>query len=134
MVGSRTCKFRRENGQQCRATPLSDSDFCLWHDPEKADEVQEARRLGGQRRRRERIVSGAYDFEGLQSIVHIRRLLEVAVTDLLGLENSIARARTLAYIAQSATKLLEVGEFEERLQALEQVVEPRKNAPGGRRR
>jgi hypothetical protein len=47
----------------------------------------------GLRRRRERTVSGAYDFAGLATIESIRRILEIAVLDVLGLENSIARAR-----------------------------------------
>ena len=49
----------------------------------------------------------------------IRRLIEVAVADSLTLENSIARNRTLAYLAQTAVKLLEVGELAERIDALE---------------
>lgn len=43
-----------------------------------AEEVAEARRLGGQRRRRERVVSGAYDFDGLGSVATIRRPAEPA--------------------------------------------------------
>jgi uncharacterized small protein (DUF1192 family) len=105
----------------------------LWHDPAHADEVLEARKLGGQRRRRERVVSGAYDFEGLGTVASIRRLVEVAVLDTLGLENSVARARTLAYLAQTAAKLLEVGELEDRLAALEQTLGPRLKAVGRRR-
>lgn len=132
MVADRACRATTDKGQPCQANRTHDSEFCLWHDPERADEVAEARRLGGQRRRRERIVSGAYDVEGLDTIPKIRRLVEVAVTDTLGLENSVARNRTLAYLAQSATALLEKGEFEERLAQLESVMEPRLKK-GGRR-
>jgi hypothetical protein len=95
------------------------------HDPEHATEMQEARRLGGLRRRKEKVTSGAYDLEGLNDIRQIRRLLEIAALDALGLENSIARSRTLAYLAQVSVKLLEVGELEERLRALESVLHPR---------
>ena len=94
-------------------------DFCFWHSPHHVQEVAEARRLGGLRRRREVTVAGAYDFCGLGSVDDIRRLLEVATLDSLSLENSVARSRTLAYLAQTALKLLEVGEVEERLAALE---------------
>jgi hypothetical protein len=102
------------------------------HDPEHAEEVQEARRLGGLRRRREKVTSGAYDFEGLGSVEQIRRLLEIAALDTLGLENSVARSRTLAYLAQVALKALEVGELEDRVRALEQLLGPRLQAMGGR--
>jgi len=125
MVVSRACKAIRDDGRTCGAAPLTDGDFCLWHDPAHADEVAEARRLGGMRRRRETAVAGAYSFEGLRTVEQIRRLVEIAVTDTLGLENSVARARTLAYLAQTATKLLEVGELEERLAAVEAALGPR---------
>ena len=58
------------------------------HSPEHAAEAAEARRLGGLRRRREVAVTGAYEFPGLQSVADIRRILEIAVLDTLGLENS----------------------------------------------
>ena len=99
------------------------------HSPEYAEEIAEARRLGGLRRRREVAVAGAYDFAGLQTVADIRRILEVAVLDTLGLENSIARARTLAYLAMTAIKLLEVGELEQRLAALEAAIHGQKSLP-----
>ena len=99
------------------------------HSPEHAEDMAEARRLGGLRRRREVAISGAYDFVSLQSVADIRRLLEVAVLDTLGLENSIARARTLAYLAVAAIKLLDVGELEQRLTALELASQGQKSLP-----
>lgn len=91
--------------------------------------MAEARRLGGLRRRREVAVSGAYEFVGLQTVADIRRILEIGVLDTLGLENSIARSRTLAYLAMAAIKLLEVGEFEQRLATLEAAMHGQKTLP-----
>jgi len=85
--------------------------------------------LGGLRRRREVAVSGAYQFAGLQTVADIRRILEIGVLDTQGLENSIARARTLAYSAMTAIKLLEVGELEQRLATLEAAVQGQKSLP-----
>ena len=124
-MATRSCKQLKDDGQPCRAPPLQDSDFCLFHSPDHAKETAEARRLGGLRRRREKTVSGAYDVEGLDDVPKIRRLLEIAVLDTLSLENSVARSRTLAYLAQVALKTLEVGEFEARLEALEATTGPR---------
>ena len=125
----RQCAYKKEDGQTCRAAPLKDGEYCLMHSPEHAEDMAEARRLGGLRRRREVAVSGAYDFVGLGDAGDIRRLLEVAVLDTLGLENSIARARTLAYLATTAIKLLEVGELEQRLASLEAAVQGPKKLP-----
>jgi len=132
-VASRACKALKDDGSRCQAPPLLDGDFCLMHSPEHAEEVAEARRLGGLRRRREKAVSGAYDFDGLGDVGQVRRLLEIAVLDTLSLENSVARSRTLAYLAQVALKTLEVGEFDERLEALERLVAPRLDKVGARR-
>lgn len=123
------CAGMKENGQPCRAPKLRESDYCLMHSPEHAEEMAEARRLGGLRRRREVAVSGAYEFAGLQTVADIRRILEIGVLDTLGLENSIARARTLAYLAMTAIKLLEVGELEQRLASLEAAVQGQKSMP-----
>jgi len=118
MVG-RGCTFEMPDGRRCRATPLRDSPFCFMHAPEKEEEAADARRLGGLRRRREKTLAGAYDLSGLGSIEAIRRIVEIALFDLLGLENSIARARVLISGALAAAKLLETGELADRIAALE---------------
>lgn len=82
------------------------------HSPDHDVEAAEARRLGGLRRRRERTVSVAYDLAGLGSVADIRRVLEIATIDALGLENSIARTRVLVAVALAAARLLEVTELE----------------------
>jgi hypothetical protein len=123
----------KDDGQPCRAPRLRDSEFCFWHSPEHAEEAAEAQRLGGLRRRREKAVAGAYDFDGLDSVPKARRLLEIAALDSLALENSVARSRTLAYLAQVALKALEVGELAERIDALERLVAPRLEKAGKRR-
>ena len=95
--------------------------------------ASEARRLGGLRRKRESTLAGVYDVEGLSSVVQIRRLVEIAVTDSLSLENSVARSRTLGFLAQVAMTLLEKGELEERVAALEQSVGQTNSGGRGKR-
>ncbi len=129
----RVCAYVKDTGEHCRQAPLLDEEFCFWHSPEHQQEAAEARRLGGLRRRREKTVATAYDVEGLGSVDNIRRLLEIAVVDTLGLENSVARSRTLAYLSAVAAKLLELEDLEGRLQALEETVEPRLKLLGPRR-
>lgn len=129
MTSTRTCQARNERGETCRQAPLMNGDYCFWHSPDHREEAAEARRLGGLRRRRERTVASAYDVEGLGSAGAVRRLLEIAVMDTLGSENSIARARTLAYLAQVALRMLEVEELEQRLATLETAVLSRSAPP-----
>ncbi len=61
----------------------------------------------------------AYDIDGLASVAALRRLLEIAALDTLALENSLARSRTLVAVVVAGSRLLEVGELEARLTALE---------------
>ncbi len=52
------------------------------HSPQYGEEIAEARRLGGlRRRRREVALAGAYEFNGLVSVADLRRLLEIAALD-----------------------------------------------------
>jgi predicted transcriptional regulator len=125
VVANRTCKSLNDDGGPCGAAPLHGSDFCFVHAPEYAEEMAENRRLGGHRRRRERTLAVAYDFEGLDSVDQIRRLIEIAALDMLGLENSVNRSRTLISAALAAAKLLEIGAVEERLAILEAALGPR---------
>ena len=122
MVGeSPGCSFRKDNGEPCRATPLRDEPFCFWHSPTHAEEAAQARHLGGLRRRREHALAGAYDVEGLEDVTQLRRVLKIAMLDLLELKNSVPRNRALIGVVGVGAKLLEIGEFEERLRALEQA-------------
>jgi hypothetical protein len=102
--------------------PLRDRPYCFAHDPERAEEAADARRLGGLRRRKEGTIAVAYDLPGLDTVVGIRRLLDIVVTDGIGLENGIPRLRVLISTAVAAMNLLKVGDLEERLEALEGVV------------
>ena len=104
--------------------PLKDGQFCWAHSPEHAQEAQEARKLGGLRKRKEATVSLAYDFEGLETVAEIRRLLEIAATDTLSLDNSVSRNRMLVSVVVAALQALDKGELEQRIAVLEQSVHP----------
>jgi len=117
----RHCAALNNQGSPCGQAPLIDREHCFWHDPEHADEAREARRLGGMRRRRENIIIGTFELDGLADVAAIRRLLEVAMTDALGLDNSNTRSRTLVLIARAGADLLKVAELDQRIIALENV-------------
>ena len=134
MVVSRTCNARRDDGEPCGAAPLRDGLYCLMHDPAQADVVAEGRRLGGSRRRKEATVAGAYDIEGLDTVPQLRRIVAIVLTDALSMENSVARGRLLLAATQTAAKLLEVGELEQRLEEVEAIMGPRLVERKGRRR
>ena len=121
---TRLCAFRFPNGEPCHSPPLHDGNYCLMHSPEHAKEVQDARRIGGLHRKREVTLSVAFDFEGLETVDGVRRLLQIAATDALAMESSPARCRQLVYVALAALRVMEVRDFEQRLMGLEHSVNP----------
>ncbi len=54
-----------------------------------------------------RSVAGAYDLADLEDIPSVRRVLEIAVLDALGLDNTLARSSVLIGAVGAAAKLLE---------------------------
>ena len=123
------CQHHMPDGRRCRAPALRDGTLCFWHDLGNAEEAAEARRLGGLRRGRERTLAVAYDLAGLSSVEAIRRVLEIAIFDVLGLENSVARARVLIAATLAAARLLETGDLEARIEALEAALGPGRTVP-----
>jgi hypothetical protein len=115
------CTHITDAGQPCRAAALEHDEFCLFHSPARADAVQEARRLGGLRRRRERTVSLACEFQGLRTVSDILLVLESTVNETLALDNSIARSRALAHLCEVARRCVEA-DLEERTRTLEATV------------
>ena len=77
------------------------------------------------RRRREGTLATAYEVSDLASIDDLRRIVQIAVMDTLGLENSISRNRTLGSLVQVGLALLEKGELAARLESLEAAIGPR---------
>lgn len=120
----RSCTYVMPTGRLCRATPMQDEPNCFWHSPETAEEAGEARRLGGLHRRKKKTIGAVYGFRGLRTLEDVQALLETAATETLALENTISRNRAVTGIAATALKMIEVGEIEERLRALEAAKGP----------
>jgi len=125
---NRGCTFEMPDGLACRAPALRGKAVCYWHDPDKAEEVAEARRIGGLHRRKAKSVATIYDFSGLRTVESAQRLLETAAIETLALENSIARNRALISAAAGAGKLIEAGDLEERVAVLETAVGHKRSA------
>jgi hypothetical protein len=122
---NRGCSFEMLDGLLCQAPALRGKTVCYWHDPDKAEEAAESRRIGGLHRRKAKSVATIYDFSGLRTVESAQRLLETAAIETLALENSIARNRTLISAAAGAGKLIEAGDLDARLSAVEAVVGPK---------
>jgi hypothetical protein len=125
-----SCTGVARSGGPCRMAPLKDSDFCWTHDPSKARQRAEARQRGGRNRRTPGTVIASLGADiqppaGLDDMAAIQSGLNFVWRDTLLQENSGSRSRTLVAVLLAAVKCLEVGEFEERLEVLEQAVNQR---------
>ena len=125
LMGERTCQGLNEAGQPCRQAPLRDAELCFWHNPTTVEAAAEARRAGGLNKRREHTLAAVYEFDGLDSIEHIRRLFDIAGFEALALPAGPNKCRILVQVGLAALKALGVGDHEERLQEIEAVLHPR---------
>ena len=134
MVTIRSCGAGKQDGSPCGSPPLVGGDFCYMHDPAHAQEMQEARRVGGLRKRRETTVAVAYEIDGVESVPQLRRVLEIVILDALGMDNTIARGRLLVSAVLAASKLTEIGEIADQFARLHDVLAPRIAREKARRR
>jgi hypothetical protein len=98
--------------------------YCYVHDPSRAAERAAARKKGGLARHGRVIgeTPAAPEPMPIDSLGDIKKIIQRAVNDVMGLESSLSRARTLGYLAGVAIKAIEVGELERRIAALEELM------------
>lgn len=118
----RHCKATNKRGEACGFQPMRESDLCWHHDPENEEAAQDARRLGGVRRKRESTLAGAYEFDGILSDSGIARYLDIVAYDALSLDHGVARVRAMVAIVLAAEKVLRGEDVEARVAALESVL------------
>lgn len=118
------CAATRRDGGACCAYALHGSAYCFAHDPSKAGERFAARSAGGRARHGRTLgaVAGGGQGVTLGSVGDVVALLEVTVRDVLGLENSVSRARAIGFLAGIALRGLEAGELEDRIGRLEDKI------------
>ena len=117
------CKAKTKAGEPCRGFAVSGAGYCFTHDPDRAEERRVARAKGGHARHGRTV--GATE-KGAMVTVHsigdLLPLVQQAVNDVLILENSIARARSLGYLIGVAVKVFEVSDLAQRVSALEEFL------------
>src|SRR5438093_10372081 len=98
------CAFTKPDGSPCAARPLPGRPFCLFHDPDQAARLAEARSKGGStpRRRLRR-------FPRLLDHVHVAELLGELFVDSLNNPDAIDTKRLQALTALSRALLKAVG-------------------------
>ncbi len=117
------CAATRSNGGPCGAYAISGSEYCFHHDPASADEAREARRLGGERRRREAVVTTSFDLPPVDDPEFPGRLAEILVSETLALPNSVKRNQLIKECLKIAIAQNDARTVHARLDRLEDVVD-----------
>lgn len=113
------CKGKTRSGARCQA-PAGQSGFCYFHDPSMATVRAQARKMGGKARRAPKPSEGT-PAPVVSDVASILGLVNQVIADVWALENTCPRARALLSAAAEARNALSIGEFEERLKALERA-------------
>jgi len=114
------CKYMK-NDKPCQAYAIHGSKYCFAHDPANAKKRAEARKRGGLNRRV--IKRTKHKYHPIKSIKDVNEILESAINEARSLEISQSNLRTLAYLCQIALKGQETGSLEERINAMEKLIE-----------
>ena len=117
------CKAKRANGRPCTANAGA-SGFCFAHDPALGRKRASARKLGGRNRRRSANDS-PFQACDVQSAIGLAAFCEAVMRETWTLEAGVQRARTLGYLAQVQKGILEIGELETRVEAIEAALKSR---------
>ena len=120
----RTCSGIRTDGGRCQAQPMRNSEYCLNHDPSRAEENRRRSSKGGKRggrgRPRVEVTNVKTQLQELADAVRDNRADAAVVSQIL---NVLLRAITIE------VQLREQEEFAQRLEALEAALAHRKGRP-----
>ncbi len=119
------CKAKKKSGDPCGAYALADSDYCYMHDPGRGHDRAAARKLGGLHRRTAHRGDPGNLPAKVRTLEDILQVLDYALAEILPLENSIARTRTLIALAAEYTNAIKTGELEARMLAIENALKAR---------
>lgn len=114
------CNGKNSRGEPCKVAALKGDRYCFNHSPATRKAQAEARRRGGMANLTPHFADPATVPANVATLEEARGILSYTLAEVIGMENTIARARILINLFDSFVKSIEIGEIEARLQALEQ--------------
>ena len=120
MAGAR-CAHVHQSGKGCGGYAIAGSAYCFAHAPEQATKRDDARRRGGQAGRMATVPASAVTVRSLGDVVG---LVEATINDVRAGRVDVRIANAVGYLANVAIKAIERSDTEQRLEALEAVLDP----------
>ncbi|MGC2238640.1 MAG: hypothetical protein WA584_20975 [Pyrinomonadaceae bacterium] len=124
-MSKKQCSANNRNGERCRAY-ANGNGVCFMHDTTKGRERALARRNGGLATKQPHYADAELLPAEVRKIEDVFTILNYALLETIGLDNSINRGRLLVSIAHGFIEALKVGEFEKRLESVEMALKLRK--------
>ncbi len=113
----KTCRAVAKSGEPCRSFALAGSEFCLAHDPERVGQLRQSRAKGGAKASQLRALRGRR--AKLDTVGGLVRFTAGVIQDALAGTVAADVARVVLYGISIQRQLLEAGDLEKRIAALE---------------
>ncbi len=113
------CEYIKQNNSRCNANAMTDSKFCFRHNPDMEIERNIAVLKGGYASKKPGELLPPVK---LKSINDISGLIEDTINRIRTEPLSHHQANSIGYLSGILLKAFEVGEYEKRLEALEQRI------------
>ncbi len=125
MSEKKQCRENNKQGGRCKAF-ANETGVCFMHDATKGRERATARRNGGLATKQPHYADATVLPATIRNIESVLIVLDYALQESVGLDNSIQRGRLIVSIADGSIESLHVGQFKKRPEAVEHVMTLRK--------
>ena len=115
----RECQFKKQDGQECRANPMKDSEFCFTHNPDTEEEKMLATSKGGRAPRKAYEPLPELTIENTKDVVN---LLSTTILEVRAGSIELRVANCIGYLSGHLIKAFEISDLEERINRLERKV------------
>lgn len=117
----RPCQAKTADGSSCQAAALTGSDFCFFHDPDRAADRREANAAGGRQGKMKTLDADAGDIR-VESCQDVVKLLSDTINQVRKGDLDPRIANAIGYLANILIRAAEQGDHEKRLEDLEAAV------------
>ena len=113
------CKFRKQDGQRCRAKAMHGAGLCISHNPAAAKAKRAAVRKGGRNRRTPKRATRPDRTVTVQTMDDVQRLLFRTLQELRNGKLDADMARSIGYLAGVTAKVVETADLYLRVEKIE---------------
>ena len=121
------CKAKKPDGSDCQAVALPGSEYCFFHDPEKAERRREAQSLGGRHNHMKTLDEDAPDVN-IKDCQDTVPLLSDTINQVRKGQIDPRVGNTVGYLANVIIKAVEQSDTEKRLEEIEAIVKTNRPA------